>query len=128
MSKQAPEPATFTDLYEAMQHRKTTPRRATPVEPAGEARPPQELPPAPVRPPDRSTEPRIEAPVQRRVERPKERHTFDVYKDQLRSLARIQMDIYDRTGKKPTLGELVQRALDTFIEEQSHGSTDRLTE
>ena len=43
------------------------------------------------------------------------RHSFDVRRDQLVELTGIQMDVFSRTGRKPTMGELVQEALDEYI-------------
>jgi hypothetical protein len=43
------------------------------------------------------------------------RHSFDVRRDQLVDLTGIQTDVFRRTGRKPTMGELVQEALDEYI-------------
>jgi hypothetical protein len=43
------------------------------------------------------------------------RHSFDVRRDQLLDLTTVQIDVFRRTGRKPTLGELVQEALDEYI-------------
>ncbi|HEV8636989.1 MAG TPA: hypothetical protein VG370_22440 [Chloroflexota bacterium] len=43
------------------------------------------------------------------------RHSFDVRRDQLLDLTGIQIDAFRRTGRKPTMGELVQEALDEYI-------------
>ncbi|MCL6554669.1 MAG: hypothetical protein K6W08_16350 [Firmicutes bacterium] len=51
-------------------------------------------------------------------ERPRVRHSFDVYRDQIDALQEIQLLRKRRTGRRPTLGELVQQALDRFIEEE----------
>lgn len=43
------------------------------------------------------------------------RNAFNVWEDQLRSLAEIQAYRYRITGKKPQLSHLVQEALDAYI-------------
>jgi hypothetical protein len=43
------------------------------------------------------------------------RHSFDVRRDQLIDLTDIQIEVFRRTGRKPTMGELVQEALDEYI-------------
>lgn len=43
------------------------------------------------------------------------RHSFDVRRDQLLELTAIQIDVFRGTGRKPTMGELVQEALDEYI-------------
>jgi hypothetical protein len=53
---------------------------------------------------------------ERSNDRTRVRHSFDVFEDQLRSLAEIQIRRYDATRRKPKLGELVQEALDAYIE------------
>ena len=53
-------------------------------------------------------------------ERIKDRHSFNIFKDQKLALDQLQMAIRDVEGKKPNLGELVQRALDSFIRERAH--------
>jgi hypothetical protein len=53
--------------------------------------------------------------VERTNERTKVRHSFDIYRDQLLELSTIQATIFRETGKKPTVGELVQDALDAYI-------------
>jgi hypothetical protein len=49
-------------------------------------------------------------------ERTLKHHSFDVFIDQLISLDQIQTQIYQDTGKKPKIGELVREALDSYIE------------
>ncbi len=51
-------------------------------------------------------------------ERTKIRHTFDIYKDQLRSLRGISLERETATGKRILLGDLMQEALDLFIEKE----------
>ena len=58
-------------------------------------------------------------------ERPKVRHSFDVFKDQITALSEIQARLFSSTGKKPKLGELVQQALDAYITEQQERMTGR---
>lgn len=43
------------------------------------------------------------------------RHSFDIWEDQLLSLAEIQARLFLITRRKPKLGELVQEALDAYI-------------
>ncbi len=54
-------------------------------------------------------------------ERRKVRHSFDIYEDQLVSLADIQAHLYRRNGKKPKVGDLVQQALDAYIASANQG-------
>lgn len=60
-------------------------------------------------------------------ERTKTRHPFDIFQDQLMSLALIQNTIFQTTKKKPTLGSLVQNALDEFIKKWENVRTDERT-
>ncbi len=53
-------------------------------------------------------------------ERAKVRHSFDIYQDQLLRLSEIQSHIYRESGKKPKIGELVQQALDTYLDNYEH--------
>lgn len=62
---------------------------------------------------------------ERTNERTKVRHSFDVYQDQLLQLSDVQADIYRRTGKKPKVGELVQQALDAYIERYRERTNER---
>ncbi len=66
-----------------------------------------------------SNERKNEAPLgrnnERSLERTKIRHTFDIFKDQLASLHRIQFSREEVFGKRDLLGALVQEALDMFI-------------
>jgi hypothetical protein len=48
-------------------------------------------------------------------ERPKVRHSFDIYRDQLLSLAQIQAERFRESGRKPKVGELVQEAIDQYV-------------
>lgn len=61
-------------------------------------------------------------------ERAKVRHSFDVYKDQITALTAIQARLFSRTGTKPKLGELVQRALDDYIQTHEEHIDDRSNE
>ena len=60
--------------------------------------------------------------------RTRTRHSFDVWRDQLLALTEIQVERFDRTGRKPKLGELVQEALDAYIAEQQKGRNVRTNE
>lgn len=44
------------------------------------------------------------------------RHGFDLYKDQLLSLSKIQFALWRRDEKKPTIRELMLSAIDNYIE------------
>jgi hypothetical protein len=55
---------------------------------------------------------------ERTNERMKTRHSFDVWHDQLLALTEIQVARFNRTGRKPKMGELVQEALDAYIAKQ----------
>lgn len=48
--------------------------------------------------------------------RVKTRHSFGIFEDQKLALDRLQMAIRDTEDEKPSLGELVQKALDDYIE------------
>ena len=75
----------------------------------------------------RSTSLSNERSNERTFERSRVRHSFDIYRDQLVSLGDVQMTRHRQTGRKPKLGDLVQEALDAYIE--NHGrSNDRTTE
>jgi hypothetical protein len=43
------------------------------------------------------------------------RQSFNIFVDQDQALGRLQTQLYEQTGKKPTKGELVQQALDEYI-------------
>jgi len=60
-------------------------------------------------------------------ERPTKRHPFDIFEDQLLSLTAIQNTIFQTTRKKPTLGSLVQTALDEFIKKWENVRTSERT-
>ncbi len=68
---------------------------------------------APTRPVDDRT-------IERTNERTRVRHSFDIWQDQLVGLAEIQTQIFNATGRKPKLGDLVQEALDIYIAKQKH--------
>ena len=53
------------------------------------------------------------------AERAKVRHSFDVYRDQLLALGDIQQSMARQQGKRPRLGDLVQEALDSYIQDRS---------
>lgn len=55
---------------------------------------------------------------ERTNERTRVRHSFDIWQDQLMALAEIQTQIFNRTGRKPKLGDLVQEALDAYVAKQ----------
>ncbi len=53
------------------------------------------------------------------------RHSFDIWEDQLLSLAAIQADRFAASRRKPKLGELVQEALDAYIREHNAARNER---
>ncbi len=61
-------------------------------------------------------------------ERTRVRHSFDVWQDQLLALTQIQAERFNRTGRKPKLGELVQEALDGYIAQQRKRTNVRTNE
>ena len=71
---------------------------------------------------DRPFDRRDEPSTVRTNERTKVRHSFDIYQDQLLSLAEIQASIFRKTRRKPKIGELVQEAIDHYI-----GNMERTT-
>jgi hypothetical protein len=74
---------------------------------------------------ERSNERPIEPSNERLNERPpkqkreKIRHTFDIYKDQLIELQRIQWERVQAGKKKPKLGKMVAEGIDLFIKQQA---------
>ena len=56
--------------------------------------------------------------TERPFERSKVRHTFDVFADQVTSLKHIQLEREETFAKRYRLGDLVQEALDLFINKQ----------
>ncbi len=73
-----------------------------------------------------------ERPFERTNERFVVRHSFDVRQDQLLALADIQTEVFRTMRRKPKLGELVQQALDDYIQRyrrRTNGrSNERMTE
>jgi len=67
------------------------------------------------------TNERINERTNGQAERRVIRHSFDIYHDQLMQLGEIQMRLYREAGKKPKLGQLVQDALDRYIEAHDTG-------
>ena len=74
------------------------------------------------RPSDRSNERTNE---QHMAPRMRVRHSFDIWEDQLLSLAAIQADRFAVSRRKPKLGELVQEALDAYIREHNAARNER---
>ena len=62
---------------------------------------------------------------ERTNERKRTRHSFDVFKDQIAALSEIQVRLFRQTGDKPKLGELVQQALDDYIDRMNDRSNER---
>jgi hypothetical protein len=50
-----------------------------------------------------------------RKSRIKVRHTFDIYQDQLLALQAVQLEAVQRGKKKPKLGDMVQKAIDSYL-------------
>jgi hypothetical protein len=67
-------------------------------------------------------------PFERTNERLVVRHSFDVLQDQLLALADIQAEIFRSTRRKPKLGELVQQALDDYIQRHRRRTNGRSNE
>jgi len=73
----------------------------------------------------RSNERTLERPNERTIvhmfkqKREKIRHTFDIYRDQLIDLQRIQWERVQSGKKKPKLGKMVSEGIDLFIKQQA---------
>lgn len=61
-------------------------------------------------------------------ERTKKRHSFDIYTDQLDALEALQLTLKATLKRKPAIGELVQQALDDFIQKMSIRTSGRSNE
>ncbi|MCL4552431.1 MAG: hypothetical protein M1305_02590 [Candidatus Marsarchaeota archaeon] len=57
----------------------------------------------------------------RKAGRVKIRHAFDIFEDQLRALQLLQLEAVRADKKKRKLGEMVQEAIDLFLERQGKG-------
>src|SRR5258708_30909102 len=57
--------------------------------------------------------------IERKPDRVKVRHTFDIYVDQLHALQAFQLRAVQRGKRKPTLGKMVQQAIDLYVERQA---------
>jgi len=60
--------------------------------------------------------------IQRTPDRLKVRHTFDIYVDQLHALQAFQLRAVQRGKRKPTLGKMVQQAIDLYLKRQAKRS------
>jgi hypothetical protein len=58
---------------------------------------------------------RIEVPEPRR----KIRHSFDIFEDQKSALEKLQLAIANEEGSKPSLGDMVQEALDLYTRQKT---------
>jgi hypothetical protein len=67
---------------------------------------------------ERSNEAAVERSIEATLPRTKVRHTFDIFKDQLAALRKIQVEREALVGKRSLLGDLAQEALDLFITKQ----------
>ncbi len=63
----------------------------------------------------------------RKPDRVKIRHAFDIYEDQLRELHTRQLEAVRAGKKKPGLGEMVQQALDKYIENEHRTKQEKRT-
>jgi hypothetical protein len=71
---------------------------------------------------ERSNERTLERTDERSLNRVKVRHTFDIFADQLRDLQTIQLKAVQRGKRKPTLGKMVQQAIDLYLEQKAKRS------
>jgi hypothetical protein len=67
---------------------------------------------------ERSNGASFERSIEATLQRTKVRHTFDIFKDQLAALRKIQLEREELFGKRYLLGDLAQEALDLFITKQ----------
>ena len=67
-----------------------------------------------------NNEPNNERSNERTMQRIKIRHTFDIFRDQLVSLHSLQLKSIQEKNYKPKLGEMVQEALDAYIQKRSN--------
>jgi hypothetical protein len=81
----------------------------------------------------RDTEPKSERPNVRtngatngrKAKRSKIRHTFDIFADQLHDLQALQLKAVQAGKRKPTLGKMVQQALDWYLARQPKRKSKR---
>lgn len=66
---------------------------------------------------ERTTE-RTNVRTMKKQERVKVRHSFDVYRDQLVELQSLQLTAVRRGKRKPKLGDMVQAAIDFYLEKK----------
>lgn len=76
------------------------------------------------RPTKRNNVPNIERSNERTGQRIKIRHTFDIYKDQLTSLHSLQLISLQEKNYKLKLGDMVQEALDAYIQKHTNKPTN----
>jgi hypothetical protein len=55
-------------------------------------------------------------------DRAKKKHGFVVYRDQVESLEKLVLEVWQTTGAKPEVGDFVRQALDTFLATKEKGS------
>ena len=58
---------------------------------------------------------KIEVPEVRR----KVRHSFDIFEDQKSALEKLQLAIANQEGTKPSMGDMVQEALDLYTKQKT---------
>jgi sugar-specific transcriptional regulator TrmB len=108
-------------LYDELEKMQTE-KKPRPTQPASPAPAKQDDKAAvDVQPKKPKTERAVERSNERTVERTKVRHSFDVFEDQLTTLEEIQHKAKKANGKKPSLGDLIQEALDKWIAEKLKG-------
>ncbi len=59
------------------------------------------------------------------MKRRKIRHTFDIYDDQLQAMHTVQLEAVQAGKRKPTLGDMVQNALDDYFAKRNSKEAER---
>ena len=119
-----------TSLLRSTREERQPPQAAAPITHTGRTNDPSN-----VQPPERKTGRSSEHPNERSSEQMNERteerrrvrHSFDVFADQLVALGDLQQAQVKRTGRKPTIGELAQEALDLYLT-RANDQTNKRTE
>jgi hypothetical protein len=68
---------------------------------------------------ERPNVPPNEATNVQKKSRIKVRHTFDIFQDQLLALQSLQLQAVQKGRKKPKLGDMVQKAIDSYLKEKT---------
>ena len=108
--------ANLMDRTQGAGQRRAVSEQKRTTRPASELERPNERPDAQTieRPADSADGPAVGLAMRTKV-----RHSFDVYRDQLLALGDIQQSVARQQGKRPRLGDLVQEALDSYIQAKS---------